>query len=166
MARNENDLTAVTATPPSVLQPPRAFVSDTAAPLVLNPVEKPPMRKRLVRRASQQELPDALSLRERQRQSGREKVAWSVHSGLSVHECNFHDLVRQGYTGDVDLVCRRAPKRVDDRDRFKATPLHKAAMFGHVNEADILLQTDADPDSQNAMGWTCLLYTSPSPRDS
>eukprot|EP00656_Telonema_subtile_P053682 TRINITY_DN7833_c0_g1_i1.p1 TRINITY_DN7833_c0_g1~~TRINITY_DN7833_c0_g1_i1.p1 ORF type:complete len:101 (-),score=15.88 TRINITY_DN7833_c0_g1_i1:32-334(-) len=80
--------------------PPPAFVADSAAPLIITPVDK---RKRYRRRASQEELPDALSLRERARQSGREKVAWSVHTGQSVHECDFMELVRQGYIGDVEV---------------------------------------------------------------
>ena len=41
------------------------------------------------------------------------------------------------------------------------TPLHLASRNGHVGVALVLLEHGADPNTQ-----TCLLYTSPSPRDS
>ena len=86
-------------------------------------------------------------------------LARAAHNG-HLHTVQF--LVEQG--ADVDAL-----------DIGDNTALHWAAMRGHVEIVNFLLQNGADKTFKNKQGkipidlcepvWSCLLYTSPSPRD-
>lgn len=62
-----------------------------------------------------------------------------------------HDKVAQ------ELI--NAGAKVDSRTSLRTTALHHAARGGHLNVTELLLASDADPNAQDQLGKTPLMYT-------
>eukprot|EP00658_Telonema_sp_P-2_P068353 TRINITY_DN5728_c0_g1_i4.p1 TRINITY_DN5728_c0_g1~~TRINITY_DN5728_c0_g1_i4.p1 ORF type:complete len:132 (-),score=33.21 TRINITY_DN5728_c0_g1_i4:132-527(-) len=58
------------------------------------------------------------------------------------------------------------PLYVDDQNERGETPIHVAVEHNRPSSVKLLCEAAADLEIQNEQGSTCLLYTSPSPRDS
>ncbi len=74
-----------------------------------------------------------------------------------------YDIYCAGCLGDVDRVRELLADGVaaDERGPYDRTPLHGAALNGHVAAAQVLIDAGADPDAPNQDGWTPLMYALP-----
>ncbi|MBU0514428.1 MAG: ankyrin repeat domain-containing protein [Proteobacteria bacterium] len=66
------------------------------------------------------------------------------------------EAVRAGDEARVRAVLRRHPQAIDGADAWGRTALHWAAVEGHVNLAELLLDAEADVNAENRDGETPL----------
>ena len=81
-----------------------------------------------------------------------------------------HFAAQNGHSETAKILLTAGISR-DTRTKVERTPLHLAAQEGHMDVVNVLVGAGSDIDAQDLLKmtplhWACLLYTSPSPRDS
>jgi hypothetical protein len=69
-----------------------------------------------------------------------------------------HFCTREGLTSSVKRLLSIRNINVNVKDRFGETPLHDAALNGHIEIARLLLQNGVDVNAKNHANWTPLHY--------
>ena len=69
-----------------------------------------------------------------------------------------HDAVRKSDFEAVKSILTSGSQNVNDKDKFKRTPLHIAAWSGDHNMVELLLRFKADPSAIALDGFTALHF--------
>ena len=74
--------------------------------------------------------------------------------------------IRKGDLQGLESLLKDDPKFLMSKDERGSTPLILASYYNHKSIVGFLIEKGVPIDEKDASGNTCLLYTSPSPRDS
>ena len=101
-----------------------------------------------------------------------ERVKRILNEGADVNgrggNRNYTALMLASKYGELKIVKLLLEKGADinAKDNRGYTPLSEASIYGQLEVAKLLLEKGANVNAKDNDGVTCLLYTSPSPRDS
>jgi len=83
-------------------------------------------------------------------------LAWAVC--CAAQTADIQEAARVGDCARISALLAVSPDLVSSRDEDGSTPLHTAAMIGHMDAVLLLLERGADPDARNSLDQSPLLY--------